>query len=286
MIVRPATERDIGGMVALLQGHMNPKWPPERWRRLFDYAWASDRPDLGRVVERGGEIVGCLAAVYSTREIDGRVECFCNPAAWYLRKNVRHEAAGAGLAMLRDLIADPARHYIINTSSAATVRLLRRMGFVDLETEKYVWRGPPASVSPIRVERDPDRIAARVSAAERRLLADHRGLPVTPLLARHPNGETLIVVAETIKGDAEAWVDVLYVADVDVLARHGDALAARLLSDTCHVLAADSRFCASPPPGAVVEPIAVPHFMKTPGLPRRHFDHLYSEIQLLGLKLR
>ena len=288
MIVRPATENDIDGMVALLQGHMNPKWTAERWRRLFTYEWQAHRPDFGRVVDRDGEVVGCLAAVYSERVIEDRLERFCKPCAWYMRKDVRHEGAGLGLKMMQHLTADLTRHYVINTSSANTTNLLRRAGFVDLDVEKYVWTrdGAAPMRRQIEVISDPATIERLVDAAERRLIKDHAGLPVNPLLVRHADGQTLIMLADTIKGAGERWLDVLYASEPLCLARHGAALAGDLLNGSGEFLAADSRFCETPPLNAVRRPIAVPHFTKKTGLDPHHLDHLYSEIQLLELKLR
>ena len=288
MIVRPATENDIDGMVALLQGHMNPKWTAKRWRRLFTYKWQAHRPDFGRVVDRDGEVVGCLAAVYSERVIEDRLERFCNPCAWYMRKDVRHEGAGLGLKMMQHLTADLTRHYVINTSSANTTNLLRRAGFVDLDVEKYVWTrdGAAPMRRQIEVISDPATIERLVDAAERRLIKDHAGLPVNPLLVRHADGQTLIMLADTIKGEGERWLDVLYASDPLCLAHRGAAVAGDLLNGSGEFLAADSRFCETPPLNAVRRPIAVPHFTKKTGLDPHHLDHLYSEIQLLELKLR
>ncbi len=291
MIVRPATAGDIEGMVALLQRHMNAKWPPERWRRLFTYAWATERPDYGRVIENEGEIIGCLAAVYSERVINGRRERFCNPCAWYIRKDVRRQAIGLGLAMMRDLTADLTRHYVINTSSPNTTHLLRRAGFIVLDEQKYVWTRQTALAAPptgsaIDIVNDRATVAALVGEAERRLIEDHGSLPAIPRLVRHAEGATLFMLAETTKGEGERWLDVLYASDPACLSRHGAAIAARLLAGPNEFFSADSRFCKAPPPGAAARPIEVPHFAKSAGLAPHHLDHLYSEIQLLDLKLR
>lgn len=290
MIVRPATEKDIEGMVALLQGHMNSKWTPGRWRRLFTYDWQARRPDFGRVVDRDGEVVGCLAAIYSERVIDGRLERFCKPCAWYMRKDVRREGVGLGLRMMRDLTADLTQHYLINTSSPHTTHLLRRAGFIDLDAEKYVWtRETALSAMPsagVTVIGDTNQIASLVDGIERRLIRDHAGLPARPCLVQHNDGQTLIMLADSTKGEGERWFDVLYASDPLCLAQHGAALAARLLSGPNQFLSTDSRFCEAPPAGAAKRPIDVPHFTKKTGLAPHQLDHLYSEIQLLDLKLR
>lgn len=52
------------------------------------------------------------------------------------------------------------------------------------------------------------------------------------------------------------------------------------------MLAADERFLAAPHPDAEVAPIASPRFFRPgPGIAREDVDLLYSELQLLGLKL-
>ena len=65
--VRPARSSDSDDICRLLHGKMNAKISLERWRRILNYTWAEDKPDLGRVVEDNGRIVGFVSMVYSER---------------------------------------------------------------------------------------------------------------------------------------------------------------------------------------------------------------------------
>ncbi len=290
MIIRPAHDGDVEAVVALLHGQMNRKIAPARWRRLMTYNWLPDKPDLGYVAEADGRIVGNVCAVYSDRQIGGRPERLVNICAWYLDRD--HRGQGAGERLMAEATANPHWHYNIMTSSSRTLKILDKVGYRVLDHTRYDWQraGGPA----LALELNPDRIAGRVSAIEQKLLADHTGLPVTPVLVQHGGQETLAVFSVTRKGDDQPWYDLLYVGDT-ALMQDGQALANALLPADNAVLSADARFCGGQAPqgavpvkapeGAVAVTLPVPRFVKSARLSGAAVDHLYTELQLMGLKL-
>lgn len=290
MPVRPARPSDIDDVVRLLHENMDPSIEPARWRRLFLYPWLDDKPDLGRVAIVDGRIVGVLGAVYSDRMIDGRMRRIVNPTAWYLERPARREgkglAPGLGLGMMTDLTRDPDRHYLINTSSRLTVALVRRAGFDVLDSHKYVWR-PGRDERQVAVERieDTAQLASMLTTEERRMLSDHARLSVLPALFVSGGERLLLVLSVTQKGENETWFDLLYASDRQLLPIWGQAIANSLLPRAAMVLACDSRFCASPPHHAARVPLKVPRFFKSTILSPARFDHMYTEVPLLGLKL-
>ncbi len=289
--IRPAAAADIDAIVALLHAHMNTAFSPARWRRLFAHQWCNDAPDLGRVAEWRGEIAGCVAAIYSTREIDGSRYRFCNPAAWYLRAEARDADMGAGLALMESLTRDTDTTYVALTSSKNTIHPMRWLGFTVLDREKYVWCHDPATCrrgDGLTLITDTAALHARTGVNERRILADHAGLPVHPVFVDRGNGPGgLIIFADSIKGEGERWLDVLYVSDPTLLATDGGRIAARLLDRPGTFMAADCRFAATPPAAANRVALPVPRFVKSAaGLAPDRIDHLYSELQLLDQKLR
>lgn len=287
MIVRPAEPGDVEGIVALLD-RMNPKLAPERWRRLFAYDWLAPKPDLGRVAVFEDRIVGFIGAVYSDRTIAGRRERVVNLSSWYLDRSHRGQGRGlmtAGRRLMTEVTANPEWHYSIITSSSKTPRILRAVGFEVLDSHRYDWRRRAAPAGGLEVLQDRQDLLPRLPADQRRLLADHAGLPVTPMLFRHAGGATLVLFSVTRKGNDQPWYDVLHVDDPDFLPRHGQAVADAILPDGDAVLSADERFCAAAPPGAARVALPVPRFIKSPHLAGHHIDHLYSELQLLNLKL-
>ena len=59
-VIRPAEHRDIDAVCDLLHAKMNRKIAPQRWRHLMTYHWLSEKPDLGRVIDHAGQILGFL----------------------------------------------------------------------------------------------------------------------------------------------------------------------------------------------------------------------------------
>jgi len=282
-VIRPAGAGDIDAVCALLHDKMNAKIAAERWRRLMTYDWLAEKPDLGRVVEAGGQILGYVGMVYADREINGRSERIVNICAWYLDKSLR--GTGLGTRMMADATSDPALSYNIMTSSKNTLKILDAVGYGVLDDHRYVWRrtGPPDAA--LTVLDDPDAIRARVGPSEARLLDDMGGLPATPILLEAAGGRSLLFFSVKQKGADVTWFDLLHAGDRAMFTAHAQALANALLPDGPAVLAADGRFVLRPPDGAAHEPLPVPRFFKTERLAPHEIDHLYTELQLLDLKL-
>ena len=281
MIVRPAHAADIEPVVTLLHEQMNRKIAPGRWRRLMTYEWLEEKPDLGYVAEAGGRIVGYVGAVYSDRQIAGQRERLVNICAWYLEK--AHRGAGGGERLMAEATANPDWHYNIMTSSSRTLEILRRVGYRVLDDTRYDWRRDGGAALP--VEYNPARIAEGATDVERKILADHAGLPVTPVLVHDAGRDVLAIFSVTEKGDDQPWYDMLYVGDPALMAK-GQALANAVLPADNAVLSADARFCGeSAPAGARPVTLPVPRFVKSSSLSGAAVDHLYTELQLMGLKL-
>jgi GNAT superfamily N-acetyltransferase len=283
--IRPAREADVDAMVALLHGQMNRKIAPERWRRLFSYPWLEPKPDLGRVAVEGERVVGYVGMVYADRDIDGRRERIVNICAWFLDKDFR--GRGLGRALMAAATADETASYTILTSSSKTRKVLDAVGYRELDTERRVWRRQgTAPGRAIALVEDSARIMAEVDAPSRRLLRDHAGMPVRPMAIGAGGRICLLVFSIKLKGDDVAYWDVLHVSDRALFSAHAQDLADTILPENEKaVLAADLRFVDPSAHDGEREPFAVPRFFKTTRLRAEEIDNLYSEIQLLDLKL-
>ena len=282
--VRPARAEDVEGICRLLHEQMNRRIAPERWRRLTTYRWLGEKPDLGRVAVEGSQVAGYVGMVYADREIAGRRERIVNICAWYLGRDYR--GRGLGFELMRSATADPSMSYTILTSSARTLSLLDGVGYRVLDSDRLLWRRSGEAPAGVEIEEDWDAILPRVDPAARRMLADHAGLPVRPVLIRVAGAECLLVVSVKLKGDDVAYFDVLHLGDAAAFARHAQAIADRLLPPGKAVLAVDRRFLRERlAHGGDVEVIRVPRFYKSDRLRPAAIDNLYSEVQLLDLKL-
>lgn len=283
--IRPAREGDVDQVVALLHAKMNGKISPARWRRLFTYPWLADKPDLGRVAVDGPRVAGFVGMVYADRAMSGRRERVVNICAWFLDREYR--GRGLGAELMARATDDSSMSYAILTSSAKTRKILDAVGYRVLDAERRLWRrksGSPRRA--LAVVEDPARIVAEVDAASRRLLDDHAGMNVKPVLFGASGKTCLVVFSVKLKGDDVAYWDVLHAGDRALFTGHAQDLADTLLPEgEKAVLAADLRFLAGAAEEGERETFAVPRFYKTTRLQPHELDNLYSEVQLLDLKL-
>ncbi|MHA1537388.1 MAG: GNAT family N-acetyltransferase [Alphaproteobacteria bacterium] len=292
-LIRPALDSDIEPICTLLHEKMNSKFPRQRWRRLMDYAWMEDKPDFGRVVEDGGRILGFVGMVYSDRLIAGRSERFVSISSWFLDKSLRGRGLGAGL--MAAATDDPRITYTNVTSSDRVLAIVEAVGYRVLDADRYLWRRAPGSdtgrpISSLACEWDAGAIRARLDPADRRLIDDHADLPVRPVLVEAGDRRALMFFSVKRKGEDVTYFDLLHTGDAALLAEHGQALADTILPRGAAVLAADCRFVAGAPrggapAGAVREALPVARYFKSIRLAPAHIDLLYSELQLLDLKL-
>lgn len=282
-LIRPAGPDDIDLVCDLLYTRMNRKISPDRWRRLMTYGWLEEKPDLGRVVEHNGEILGYLGMVYSSREVDGKSESIVNICAWYLDKSLRR--LGLGKAVMAQATSDPSKSYTIMTSSKNTTGILFEVGYEVLDKARFVWTRQSGTGPALTVIDSPDRIYPDVTPAQIRLLEDHAGLPVKPVLATHGKRQCLLFLSIKRKARDILYCDVLYTSNRDFLGEYGQYLANSLLPEPDAVFTADCRFIQGAAAGAEREVLPVPRFFKTSRLQPRDLDHMYTELQLLDLKL-
>lgn len=135
--VRPADERDIDAVIPFLHAGLGPHWPPEAWRRLFEYPRVASQPNLGFVLESGDQIVGFLGAIYSERLMGGHLERFCNLSSWYILPQYRN----LSLKLLMALLTQRGYTFTNLTPSERVVQVMKACGFRPLESHKLMY-GP------------------------------------------------------------------------------------------------------------------------------------------------
>ena len=281
--IRPAEPDDVDAICMLLHTKMNRKIEPQRWRNLMTYEWLKDKPDLGRVVDKQGEILGYLGMVYADRLIDQRPERIVNICAWYLDKSLR--GLGLGKSIMVDATFDPSMSYTIMTSSKNTIGLLGQVGYEILDDKRYVWFKQPDQKSPLVSTTDLSEIYAEITLEQKKLIDNHVQFAVTPVLVKSNDLQCLLIFSIKQKGEDITYFDLLYTSDRKFVAEFGQQLANSLLPPESSVLAVDCRFAEGHAVGAVTEKLPVARYVKSTNLSPENFDHLYTELQLLDLKL-
>ena len=284
--VRAATESDIDGICALLHSKMNSKIPLAHWRKLMTYRWLDDKPDYGRIVDADGQVLGFCGMVYSDRllgsaEAGRRTERMVSMSSWYLDRSLRGK--GLGRDMLASSIADPMMTYATLTNSPKPLAIQDAVGLRVLEDHRYLWKKKSSRSHDLLT--DPASIHELVPAHERVVLNDMTSQPVTPFLLRADGCDNLLFFSIKRKAGHVTWYDLMYASDYTHFSVHAQRLADSLLPESPSVLAADGRFVTSPCANATRESLPVPRYFKSERVQPQEVDHLYSELQLLDLKL-
>jgi RimJ/RimL family protein N-acetyltransferase len=280
--LRLARPDDREPVIAFLHQKMSSRISLERWRRLFDYCWLEAKPDCGVVVLENGAIAGYLGVIHAERAIGGRKVRTANLSSWYIERSLRGQ--GLGLAMLELATRDPRITYTTFSSNPPALRLMAKVGLSLLDERRLLWRRSGKAPGVV-VLSGLKAVLPEVTDTERRILLDHRELPVQPHLLRSPEGDCLVVLSVKRKGKDVAYHEVLHLGRPAVLARHAQAFADIVLAPGASVLAVDARFLEGFAAAAEIEPIGVPRFFRSADLAVREIDFLYSEIPLLDLKL-
>ncbi|MFT6875170.1 MAG: GNAT superfamily N-acetyltransferase [Granulosicoccus sp.] len=283
--VRLAEGRDIEAICSLLHTKMNSRIPVERWRQLMSYEWFSEKPDYGRVVESDGDILGFCGMVYADRTLanNERVERIVSMSSWYLDKSVRGK--GLGKAMLKSAIEDPTLTYATLTNSRKPLGIVEALGFRVLEDHRYLWRKEKAVVTSINLLHDAASIKLLVKPYQREIIDDMANLSVVPMLLQVDGQQTLLFFSIKRKKNDILWFDLMYVSDRVLFTRNAQAVASALLPDEPSILAADGRLVHKPSSEIEYEPLPVARYFVSQRVEPYELDNLYSELQLLDLKL-
>jgi GNAT superfamily N-acetyltransferase len=282
--VHSAGPDDREAVCALLHERMSSRISLERWRRLFDHGWLADPPDCGVLLRQGRELAGYLGVIHAERRIGARWVRTANLSSWYILKPLRGH--GLGFAMLQHATRNPQVTYTTFSSNPPALRLMAAVGLVPLDDARLLWRRSGATPAGIEVVSGLPAVLPLVPEQERRLLEDHRDLPIHAHLLRSADGDCLVILSIKRKNADVAFHEVLHLSRSAVLVRHIEAFADIVLTPGESVLSVDSRLLQGcEVAGAERRPIPVPRYFRSPDLACREVDFLYSEIPLLDLKL-
>jgi len=285
--VRAARADDTEAICSLLHNKMNTRIPVDRWRRLMSYSWLEKKPDYGRVVESHGAILGYCGMVYADRLVGDvnrlRSERIVSMSSWYLDKSLRGK--GLGRDMLVSAISDPTLTYATLTNSKKPLGIVEALGFQVLEDHRYIWRKKDGAQSGVVIIDDAQTICDRIKSNQQQLINDMQEYALTPLLIELDGQQALLFFSIKRKDANVLWYDLMHASDYELFVSCAQALADQLLPDTPAVLAADGRFVKKTPPDITCEPLPVARYYVSNRVKPDEIDHLYSELQLLDLKL-
>ncbi len=296
--VRPVEPSDIEPLCRLLhEGFIASGAPPSQvpkpadWRRLFDYRWLDQKPDLGSVLTAGDEVIGFLGAIYARRRIGGTAGLVCNHTTWYVRPDHR----GWGPALVSQALRDAGITYTTFTPSPLTRTMYEAMSFRQLD-EGRIMLPPFAHADTLlrprpRISFDPDAVRRSLDDPQRRIFDDHASYPVLQLVLEDGSDYAYIVIKRRMlyltrlrlplpKGTRVPYSDLLHCSDPKLLARHLERVKLAILRrQRTALLVADARMFGDDRPRGPT--LKQPALYRSPVFDAGEIDKLYSEIVLL-----
>lgn len=272
----------------LLADFNNARMSKDDWRRmLFTYPWkASSRHGFGYYAD--GKPVGFMGAIFSTRQVGGRQEQFCNFSTWIVKKEFR----GTSILMTRRLLDDLTGHTLVGfTPAPTTCAVFSRLGFLPLESEQLLlfplvrpealWRTVGGGGS---FALAPRRLSAMLPASEAGIYTDLSSCDrVHHVLLTHGHRRCYLVARRETRRRLPV-AELLYMSDLEFFWEHRLLAHAGLLRATgTAILAVDSRFASgrSLPRLVLRVPRQRIYRPSRPDIAPAQIDGLYSELMTL-----
>ena len=183
---------DFPAILPLLEEFDNASIKRSDWERIFAYDWSKDEPIVGFHLEDRGRVVGFLGGIFSKRLINGQLENLCNLTSWIVREEFRNHSLALLLEMLK--IQD---HTFTNFSAAPSVsKVMHKFGFRELESGFRIVTPSFRLFSfnrsrKISIIGKIDYLRQRLKGDLRRILDDHEGTSLRPLLIEEERGQCL-----------------------------------------------------------------------------------------------
>ncbi|MBV8614356.1 MAG: hypothetical protein JOY66_11385 [Acetobacteraceae bacterium] len=291
--IRPAGPDDVEPLCRFLSSAFGAAGiPPAAWRRLFDYQWFGEKPDLGFVLVNGEHIVGFLGTVYARRQTEKGTSVVCNLTSWYIRPEYR----GWGTALLAAALRDDSVTYTALTPGPVSRKVLKALRFAPL-TKRRIFMPPLLHAETLRGPRpavsfDPRIVRGALDEPQRRIFDDHAPYDCLQLLLTAGSERAYVVVTRRAMSLRRLvprlpasvtlpYSEILHCSAPAVLGRWLEHAKLPILRrQRTLALVADERLFPVPPRGIPKTDYAL---YRSPLLEAGDLDKLYSELVLLPI---
>jgi hypothetical protein len=201
---------------------LNGRLSPQDWAAAIRPSWREEHPNHGFMLIAGERVVGTYVAFYSQRRIDGRIEKFCNMAAWCVLEEYRSH----GLRLLRTMLGQGGYTFTDLSPSGNVISLNARLNFQHLDTStSLVMNLPwPGWLTGTRIISDPDRIEAYLLGRDLEIYRDHQPAAAACHLVIERHGRCCYVMfRRERRKNLPLFASILHVGDPDLFratARH------------------------------------------------------------------
>lgn len=273
----PINSADVGRVADFLTTNLNGRVPAGVWADAMTLS-QREAPNHGFMLRDGGEIVGVYLALYSERDIDGRVEAFCNLAAWCVLEAYRSH----GLRLIRAMLAQRGYTFTDLSPSGNVVRLNERLRFTSLDTSTAAVPNLPWPIPSrgITVTSDLAEIGRTLTGRDLQIFRDHADAAAARHVMITERGETCyLILRRDRRKRLPVFGSILYISNPEVFRRAARRVSRHLLvRHRVLVTLAELRIVGTRPPTSVMLRTARPKMFKSDHVRSDQVDYLYSEL--------
>ncbi len=276
-VLEPICRADVREVASFLSAHLNSRISAERWATMIVPPWSADAPNHGYLLRSAEGIVGVHLAFYSTRQVRGRAEKFCNLGAWCVLEPHRAH----GLRLLRALLRQRGYTFTDLSPSGNVIEVNRRLRFHELDTATALVPNLPWPVLSRRasVTDDPAELDRTLTGTDRSIHTDHAtSLATRHLLLRADGEHCYVVVRRDRRKGLPLFATLLYVGNQGLFARHGRVVFRHLLGEGALATLSELRVVGSRPPCSRMIASPRPKMFLSKALQADDIDNMYSEL--------
>jgi hypothetical protein len=274
----PITGADVGRVAQFLHEQLNGRITASTWASAIRPPWMPASPNHGFMLVSGEHVLGAYLAFYSQRTVEGRIEKFCNLAAWCVAETHRSH----GMRLLRAMLAQDGYTFTDLSPSGNVVPLNVRLNFEHLDTAtsmvpNWPW---PRWLSGTRVISDPAVIGRTLSGRDLEIYRDHAKAVAARHLLLLRNGETCYVIfrRDRRKG-LPFFASLLHVSNPTLFQKSARHIYSHLLT-RFGILATlvEKRVALYRPRLSIPLRAPRPKMFRSSRVPSNQVDYLYSEL--------
>lgn len=273
--IAPITDADVPAVADLLQANLNDQVP---WARACSTVpWKVDAPNHGFMLRDGLLVVGACVAFYSERLVAGRMERFCNVAAWYVQPAYRFHS----IRLLTALLAQDGYNFTCLSANTTVLAIIAKLKFRSLDVSAALIPNLPWPTVPgrTRISSDPEIIERTLAGPELELYRDHvQALAVHHHVLLHGGESCYIMHREFRHRDVPLYAVLLHVSNHELFRRAMLPLTRHLLIRHRLVATLGELRIIGHRPRASFSLNAWPKMYRSASLEPEQIDNLYSEL--------
>ena len=278
VVLQPILANDVDPVARFLHQNLNPRLSSNDWAGAIRTGWPEDEgPNHGVMLLCDGAIVGANLAFYSSRDLDGVTERFCNLAALCVREEFRAHA----VRLVRALLKQRGYSFTDFSPSGNVVAMDERLGFRHLDTSTVARPNLPIRRQRnIEILTDHDQIESVLDGRDLRVFLDHQRCSAAKHVVLRLGAKNCYIVFRIDRRKRlRLFASLLYVSEPDLYARWGAHLGWFFLKHRTLVTLVESRLVGSRQLTGVRRDVhGRPKMFKSSHLDPSQIDYLYSEL--------